>query len=79
MSFYRYSAPAQQMGDYGIVPLIAAALPLIQSATASQPFDQNNPYAQGEMLQQTNPLVVVGGVVAGLGLVGGLLYLLWKT
>lgn len=73
MAFYRYGS-AQQ--NFGIVPLIMAALPLVQGAMQAGHLDQTNQYAAME--KPTSPLIVAAAVIGGLGLVGGLGYLLWK-
>lgn len=75
MSFY---APRRHMGQFGILPLIMAALPVVQGMMQSHPLDLHDPYAQLEQSQQSNPLVTVALAVGGLGLVGGVFYLLVK-
>jgi len=65
MSFY---APRRQ---YGFLPLITAAMPLLQGAFTSQPVDTSNPYAAQE---RGNPTLTIALAVGGLALVGGAFY-----
>ncbi len=67
MSFYR-RRPQPSMGFVWLAPVVQ----LLGGALQSQPVS-------GELPQsQSNPLVPLAIGAAGLGLVGGLLYFVWK-
>lgn len=68
MSFYKRQ-PA--MGFAWLAPVVQ----LVGGALQSQPV-------QGQYIeptQQTSPLAIAAGAIGGLAVVGGLLYLVWKS
>lgn len=77
MSFY---SGQRHLGQFGILPAIAAAIPMVQGMMSSQPLDTRNPYAQ-LTAQQSVPqygLAVTAAVVGALALAGGVVYMAWR-
>lgn len=74
-SFYGYRGAGQT--QFGILPLIMAAMPLIQGALTTQPLDTRDPYAANEALPKASPVAIIAGI-AGIAALGGLAYFLVK-